>query len=172
MRIAERLEKNTADLAVLQEYRRRNEEFRKRAEEFEAVSREWDNAKNQVTELRNQRLVQFMQGFGIISNKLKEMYQVRSDPIFWLWLCSILITYEMQSADDHSRWKCRTRTVRFGRSFLGGYLVLGHATEEELEEHLESLWRRENLVVSRPRLCSPCLQGTNIIPIHVKVTSR
>jgi len=73
----ERLEKNTADLAVLQEYRRRNEEFRKRAEEFAAVSQLWDAAKNSVTELRNQRLVQFMQGFGIISNKLKEMYQVR-----------------------------------------------------------------------------------------------
>lgn len=76
--ISERLEKNTADLAVLQEYRRRNEEFRKRAEEFEAVSREWDSAKNQVTELRNERLVLFMKGFGIISNKLKEMYQVLS----------------------------------------------------------------------------------------------
>ncbi|GAA5961890.1 hypothetical protein JCM3765_006425 [Sporobolomyces pararoseus] len=74
--LEERLEKNTADLAVLQEYRRRNEEFRKRAEEFEAVSRDWDSAKNQVTELRNQRLVQFMKGFGIISNKLKEMYQM------------------------------------------------------------------------------------------------
>ncbi|GAA6021135.1 hypothetical protein JCM11491_005650 [Sporobolomyces phaffii] len=74
--LEERLEKNTADLAVLQEYRRRNEEFRKRAEEFDAVSREWDTAKNQVTELRNQRLVQFMKGFGIISNKLKEMYQM------------------------------------------------------------------------------------------------
>ena len=73
----ERLEKNTADLAVLQEYRRRNEEFRKRAEEFAAVSQLWDAAKNSVMELRNQRLVQFMQGFGIISNKLKEMYQVR-----------------------------------------------------------------------------------------------
>jgi len=60
----------------LQEYRRRNEEFRKRAEEFAAVSQLWDAAKNSVTELRNQRLVQFMQGFGIISNKLKEMYQV------------------------------------------------------------------------------------------------
>ncbi|GAA5896181.1 condensin subunit SMC4 [Sporobolomyces salmoneus] len=74
--LEERLEKNTADLAVLQEYRRRNEEFRKRAEEFEAVSKEWESAKNQVTELRNQRLVQFMKGFGIISNKLKEMYQM------------------------------------------------------------------------------------------------
>ncbi|GAA5823455.1 hypothetical protein JCM5353_002154 [Sporobolomyces roseus] len=74
--LEERLEKNTADLAVLQEYRRRNEEFRKRAEEFAAVSQLWDAAKNSVTELRNQRLVQFMQGFGIISNKLKEMYQM------------------------------------------------------------------------------------------------
>lgn len=75
---AERLEKNNADLAVLQEYRRREEEFRKRAEEFEAVSKSWDAAKASVTELRNERLVKFMQGFGIISNKLKEMYQVRS----------------------------------------------------------------------------------------------
>lgn len=73
---AERLERNTADLAVLQEYKRRDEEFRKRAEEFESVSRQWDAAKVAVTELRNERLVQFMQGFGIISNKLKEMYQV------------------------------------------------------------------------------------------------
>ncbi|CEQ42156.1 SPOSA6832_03944, partial [Sporobolomyces salmonicolor] len=74
--LEERLEKNNADLAVLQEYRRREEEFRKRGEEFEAVSREWDAAKNQVTDLRNQRLVQFMKGFGVISNKLKEMYQM------------------------------------------------------------------------------------------------
>ncbi|BGP12975.1 hypothetical protein JCM10213_006613 [Rhodosporidiobolus nylandii] len=74
--LEERLEKNTADLAVLQEYRRREEEFRKRGEEFEGVSREWDAAKNQVTELRNERLVKFMKGFGVISNKLKEMYQM------------------------------------------------------------------------------------------------
>ncbi|GJN91827.1 hypothetical protein Rhopal_004850-T1 [Rhodotorula paludigena] len=74
--LEERLEKNNADLAVLQEYRRREEEFRKRAEEFEAVSKSWDAAKASVTELRNERLVKFMQGFGIISNKLKEMYQM------------------------------------------------------------------------------------------------
>lgn len=61
---------------MLQEYKRREEEFRRRGEEFEAVSKEWDGAKSRVTELRNERLVQFMQGFGIISNKLKEMYQV------------------------------------------------------------------------------------------------
>ncbi|GAA5842425.1 hypothetical protein JCM9279_005379 [Rhodotorula babjevae] len=74
--IEERLEKNNADLAVLQEYRRREEEFRKRGEEFELVNKEWDAAKNKVTELRNERLVMFMKGFGVISNKLKEMYQL------------------------------------------------------------------------------------------------
>ncbi|GAA6005545.1 hypothetical protein JCM10207_005245 [Rhodosporidiobolus poonsookiae] len=74
--LEERLEKNNADLAVLQEYKRREEEFRKRGEEFEAVSRDWEAAKNQVTELRNERLVKFMKGFGVISNKLKEMYQM------------------------------------------------------------------------------------------------
>ncbi|GAA5989333.1 hypothetical protein JCM11641_002765, partial [Rhodosporidiobolus odoratus] len=74
--LEERLEKNTADLAVLQEYRRREEEFRKRGEELEAISKDWDAAKNSVTELRNERLIKFMKGFGIISNKLKEMYQM------------------------------------------------------------------------------------------------
>ncbi|GAA5926838.1 hypothetical protein JCM3775_007053 [Rhodotorula graminis] len=74
--LEERLEKNNADLAVLQEYRRREEEFRKRGEEFELVNKEWDAAKNKVTELRNERLVMFMKGFGVISNKLKEMYQL------------------------------------------------------------------------------------------------
>ncbi|BGP36912.1 Structural maintenance of chromosomes protein 4 [Rhodotorula kratochvilovae] len=74
--LEERLEKNNADLAVLQEYRRREEEFRKRGEEFEAVTKAWDGAKNKVTELRNERLIQFMKGFGVISNKLKEMYQM------------------------------------------------------------------------------------------------
>jgi structural maintenance of chromosome 4 len=75
--LEERLDKNNADLAVLQEYRRREEEFRKRGEEFEAISRDWDKAKNTVLELKNERLIKFMKGFGIISNKLKEMYQVR-----------------------------------------------------------------------------------------------
>ncbi|GAA6035313.1 hypothetical protein JCM8097_008812 [Rhodosporidiobolus ruineniae] len=74
--LEERLDKNTADLAVLQEYKRREEEFRKRGEELENISRDWDAAKSQVTELRNERLIKFMSGFGIISNKLKEMYQM------------------------------------------------------------------------------------------------
>ncbi|GAA6051274.1 hypothetical protein JCM3770_006790 [Rhodotorula araucariae] len=74
--LEERLEKNNADLAVLQEYRRREEEFRMRGEEFETVTKEWERAKNNVTELRNERLIQFMKGFGVISNKLKEMYQM------------------------------------------------------------------------------------------------
>lgn len=47
-----------------------------RAADLEAVTKERDTAKQLADDLRNQRLKEFMEGFGIISMKLKEMYQV------------------------------------------------------------------------------------------------
>lgn len=48
-----------------------------RAADLDAVTKERDGAKKLSDDLRNQRLKEFMEGFGIISMKLKEMYQVR-----------------------------------------------------------------------------------------------
>lgn len=47
-----------------------------RAAGLEAITQERDQAKKASEDLRNARLRNFMAGFGIISMKLKEMYQV------------------------------------------------------------------------------------------------
>lgn len=72
----ELIAKSTLDLSVLKEYARREKEFEQRAADLELVTGERDNAKRLSDDLRNQRLKEFMEGFGIISMKLKEMYQV------------------------------------------------------------------------------------------------
>lgn len=73
--IEERVQKGSGNFAVLDEYRRREQEFLARARDLEKTTQERDAAKNQYDVLRKQRLDEFMTGFGIISSKLKEMYQ-------------------------------------------------------------------------------------------------
>lgn len=65
------------NLSVLDEYRRRLAEYNERKKDLDAVTAERDTIKNEVDTLRKARLDEFMQGFNIISQKLKEMYQVR-----------------------------------------------------------------------------------------------
>ena len=64
-----------ANPGVLKEYRKREEDFLKRAHELEAVTALRDTHKASYDLLRKARLEEFMRGFGIISTKLKEMYQ-------------------------------------------------------------------------------------------------
>ena len=64
------------ELGVLTEYRRRVEEHAARSADLaEAVSAR-DSAKKRCDELRRLRLEGFMEGFSIISLRLKEMYQM------------------------------------------------------------------------------------------------
>ncbi|KAI8147562.1 hypothetical protein BJV82DRAFT_351738 [Fennellomyces sp. T-0311] len=64
------------NLSVLEEYRRREEEYNGRVKELNEVTAKRDGVKNEAERLRKQRLDEFMQGFNIISQKLKEMYQM------------------------------------------------------------------------------------------------
>ncbi|CAO3598210.1 unnamed protein product [Absidia cylindrospora] len=64
------------NLSVLEEYRRREEEYKDRATDLESVTKKRDQVKYEVDDLRKKRLDEFMQGFNIISQKLKEMYQM------------------------------------------------------------------------------------------------
>lgn len=64
------------NLAVLTEYRRREKEFLQRALDLERITVARDAAKALCDRLRKERLEGFMAGFGLISMKLKEMYQV------------------------------------------------------------------------------------------------
>lgn len=77
MTFTERIANCQLDLSVLKEYERREKEFMQRAADLEKVTLERDDAKKQAEELRSSRLREFMAGFGVISMKLKEMYQVR-----------------------------------------------------------------------------------------------
>lgn len=107
-----------------------------RAADLDAVTKERDGAKKLSDDLRNQRLKEFMEGFGIISMKLKEMYQVRCVPSSPLDPANVAMR-----ADDHARRERRARTRGLAGSVLGRHHLQRHAAEEELEEHLEPLRR-------------------------------
>ena len=64
------------ELDVLAEYRRRVEEYATRANDLQTALASRDNAKKRCDELRKLRLEGFMQGFSLISLRLKEMYQM------------------------------------------------------------------------------------------------
>jgi structural maintenance of chromosome 4 len=64
------------DLGVLREYRRRVEEHATRSADLAESLANRDAAKKRCDELRKLRLEGFMEGFSIISMRLKEMYQM------------------------------------------------------------------------------------------------
>ncbi|OZJ03932.1 hypothetical protein BZG36_03614 [Bifiguratus adelaidae] len=64
------------NLSVLEEYKRRQEEFLERAKDLEEITNKRDQLKRDYDDLRKRRLDEFMRGFNIISQKLKEMYQL------------------------------------------------------------------------------------------------
>lgn len=70
------MENAKPNLSVLDEYRRRQEEYLERARDLQEVTNARDAVKKQYDDLRKRRLDEFMQSFNVISQKLKEMYQV------------------------------------------------------------------------------------------------
>ncbi|KAF2664347.1 condensin subunit Cut3 [Microthyrium microscopicum] len=71
-----KLENVKVDLNVLAEYRRRVEEHASRSADLHTAVASRDTAKKRCDELRRLRLEGFMEGFSIISMRLKEMYQM------------------------------------------------------------------------------------------------
>lgn len=64
------------DLGVLAEYRRRVEEHAARSSDLQLAMQQRDSAKKRCDDLRRLRLEGFMEGFSVISLRLKEMYQM------------------------------------------------------------------------------------------------
>ncbi|CEP10094.1 hypothetical protein [Parasitella parasitica] len=64
------------NLSVLDEYRRRRREYNERKGDLDSVTSRRDEVKAEVEALRKKRLDEFMSGFNVISQKLKEMYQM------------------------------------------------------------------------------------------------
>lgn len=70
------LTEKTPNLAVLAEYKEKTELFIKRTNELEEVTNDRNQARQFLEEVRQQRLSEFLDGYSIITHKLKEMYQM------------------------------------------------------------------------------------------------
>uniref|UniRef100_A0A8C8II13 Structural maintenance of chromosomes protein n=1 Tax=Oncorhynchus tshawytscha TaxID=74940 RepID=A0A8C8II13_ONCTS len=64
------------NLGAIAEYKKKEELYLKRVAELDEITTERDNFKRGCEDLRKQRLNEFMAGFNIITNKLKENYQM------------------------------------------------------------------------------------------------
>ncbi len=66
----------TVTLSSIAEYKKREEEYNKKREELQEATKLRDEARTKCEGLRKKRLDEFMKGFGFISLRLKEMYQM------------------------------------------------------------------------------------------------
>ena len=73
--LEERLQQMAPNMAAIDEYKRKEAVYLERLEELNAITVERDEARLEFDRLRKQRLDEFMAGFGVITGKLKEMYQ-------------------------------------------------------------------------------------------------
>ncbi|KAF9891740.1 hypothetical protein FE257_003221 [Aspergillus nanangensis] len=74
--LEEKTQNSSVDLTVIEEYRRRTAEHEARSADLATALTSRDSAKARLDGLRSSRLNGFMEGFGIISLRLKEMYQM------------------------------------------------------------------------------------------------
>ncbi|KAJ5624087.1 Structural maintenance of chromosomes protein [Penicillium lagena] len=74
--LEEKVQNASVDLSVIEEYRRRAAEHESRSADLATALASRDSAKSRLDGLRSARLNGFMEGFGIISLRLKEMYQM------------------------------------------------------------------------------------------------
>jgi structural maintenance of chromosome 4 len=74
--LEEKTQAVSVDLSVLDDYRRRVEEHSSRSADLATAVASRDAVKRRLDDLRKLRLEGFMEGFSIISLRLKEMYQM------------------------------------------------------------------------------------------------
>ncbi|KJK61203.1 Smc [Aspergillus parasiticus SU-1] len=74
--LEEKTQNSPVDLSVIEEYRRRSAEHEARSADLNTALASRDSAKARLDGLRSARLNGFMEGFSIISLRLKEMYQM------------------------------------------------------------------------------------------------
>ena len=74
--LEEKTQNASVDLAVIEEYRRRSSEHESRSADLKTSLESRDSVKARLDGLRSARLNGFMEGFGVISLRLKEMYQM------------------------------------------------------------------------------------------------
>lgn len=65
-----------ANMGAITEYRKKEADYLSRVADLDQVTHQRNEARKEHEELRRQRLEMFMEGFGVITLKLKEMYQM------------------------------------------------------------------------------------------------
>jgi len=74
--IDENLAKSKPNMAAIAEYKKKEEVYLERVNELDKITGARDEQRKHHDDLRKQRLNDFMEGFAIITGKLKEMYQM------------------------------------------------------------------------------------------------
>jgi structural maintenance of chromosome 4 len=74
--LTKKIENQTVDLTVLAEYRKRTDEHIERTRSLDEALALRDASKKKLDEFKKLRLTGFMEGFAIITSKLKEMYNL------------------------------------------------------------------------------------------------
>jgi len=64
------------NLTSIEEFQRADTEYRAKQSDYDGVNQQREEARRKLEALREARLANFMQGFSVISVKLKEMYQL------------------------------------------------------------------------------------------------
>lgn len=64
------------DLKTIQEFREKCTDHKSKLDEYETAHNSREETRRKLDTLRQQRLLEFMEGFSVISMKLKEMYQM------------------------------------------------------------------------------------------------
>ena len=72
----ENLATKRPDLKAIEEFKRKEAVYLERVSELDEITQKRDRARKRHDDLRKTRLNDFMAGFGTITAKLKEMYQV------------------------------------------------------------------------------------------------
>jgi len=74
--LEENLSAKRPDLKAIEEFKRKEAVYLERVAELDDITQIRDRARKRHDDLRKTRLNEFMEGFGIITGKLKEMYQM------------------------------------------------------------------------------------------------
>ena len=72
----EKMADGDVNMSALVAYMEKDADYRSRLEDLESITSERNAVRRNFEDLRRQRLEEFMAGFGIITLKLKEMYQM------------------------------------------------------------------------------------------------
>ena len=89
--LEEKLNNMRPNLAAIKEYYRKENEYLSRVADLDQITEARDKLRAEYEDLRKQRLDTFMAGFGVITTKLKEMYQASA--CVWRFILNCIIHY-------------------------------------------------------------------------------